>query len=202
MGVLLEALDKSHLIMKVLLLVALAVAAVMAEPEAEANADAWYGYYGYPYGYHGFPYRYGYYGYPAHYGHYLGKRSADSEPTADADSNVNFQLGPYGYRYVLGQTPVPVGPLVDVKTVAEDAEEKKVVLPVVGHPAYHYYGLPTYPAVPHLATTHFLGKREAEASPAPQSAPEADAWYGHYYGGYYGYPYRYYGGYYGYPYHW
>merc|ERR1712109_266528 len=65
--------NSSHLIMKVLLLVALAFAAVVAEPEAEANADA--GYYGL--GYYGYPYRYGYYGYPyryGYYGHYLGKR--------------------------------------------------------------------------------------------------------------------------------
>ena len=67
-----------------------------------------------------------YYGYPHHFGHYLGKRSADSEPTADADadSTVNFQLGPYGYNYVLGQNPVPFGPLLDTKT----AEEAKNVL--------------------------------------------------------------------------
>ena len=43
-----------------------------AEPEAEAapEADAWYGYYGHPYGgYYGYPYRYGYgyYGYGNRY---------------------------------------------------------------------------------------------------------------------------------------
>ena len=43
-----------------------------AEPKAEAapEADAWYGYYGHPYGgYYGYPYRYGngYYGYGQRY---------------------------------------------------------------------------------------------------------------------------------------
>ena len=41
-----------------------------AEPEAAPEADAWYGYYGHPYGgYYGYPYRYGYgyYGYGHRY---------------------------------------------------------------------------------------------------------------------------------------
>jgi len=167
-----------------------------------------------------------YYGYPHHFGHYLGKRSADSEPTADADadSTVNFQLGPYGYNYVLGQNPVPFGPLLDTKTAEEaknvflhpyagvyghplalpalptavaaeakpeeEADAKKVVLPIVGHPAYPY----GYPAVPYGAVPHLLGKREAEAE--AEAAPEADPWYayGGYPSGYYGYR-----GYLGYP---
>jgi len=215
-----------------------------------------YGYYGYPHPTHhvatvaaeakpveegkvaltGHPgYTAGYYGYPHpthHYGHYLGKRSADAEPTADADSTVNFQLGPYGYNYVLGQNPVPFGPLLDTKTAeearnvflhpyagvyghplalpalptavaaeaeaAEEVDARKVVLPIIGHPAYPY-GYPAvpygYPSVPHL-----LGKREAEAEAEAAPEAEADAWYGRgyyqsgLYSGHYGYP-----GYLGYP---
>merc|ERR1719219_189703 len=44
--------------------------------DAEPEADAYYGYYGYPYGYRAYGYRA--YGYPYHYGHYYGKRSADA----------------------------------------------------------------------------------------------------------------------------
>merc|ERR1712154_369916 len=84
---------KSQPNMKVLLIVALAVAAVVAEPEADPKADAaayyYGGYYGHP-GYYGYG-RYGYggyygLGYRGYYGHYLGKRSADAEPEADADA--------------------------------------------------------------------------------------------------------------------
>merc|ERR1711955_183414 len=80
-----------------------------AEPEAKADADAalLYGAYGYatsPYyggyslGYAASPYYGGYaYGaYPYTYGaRYLGKRSADAEPEADADAALLY--GSYGY---------------------------------------------------------------------------------------------------------
>merc|ERR1712066_160726 len=83
------------------------VAAVFAEPEAKADADAallygGYGYTGLGYaglGYAGLGYAglgYAGYGYPYAgygYGHYLGKRSADAEPEADAA----LLYGGYGY---------------------------------------------------------------------------------------------------------
>ena len=121
------------------MLVALAIATVVAEPEADANADALYykGYYGLPYGgYYGYPYRYGYYGHPYRYGHYLGKREA--EPTAEADSTVDFQLGLHGYRYVLDQSeaaaPVAAAPVAAAPVAAA---------PVLVHPGI--YGHPAYP---------------------------------------------------------
>merc|ERR1712106_148077 len=82
------------------------IAAVFAEPEAKADADAalLYGSYGYggyasPYnlgykGYAGYAGAYGAYPYAGAYsGHYIGKRSADAEPEADA----NAYYGAYGY---------------------------------------------------------------------------------------------------------
>merc|ERR1719234_2076279 len=82
-----------------------------AEPEAKADADAalLYGAYGYaasPY-YGG--YSLGYAGYTGYGGHaygaypytygarYLGKRSADAEPKADADADAALLYGAYGY---------------------------------------------------------------------------------------------------------
>merc|ERR1711876_132876 len=93
--------NKSQTTMKVLLIVALAVAAVVAGPEAEADAAVLYsGHYGHPgyYGYGGYGLGYrgyygGYYGYPYRgygYGHYLGKRSADAEPEADAAADAYY----------------------------------------------------------------------------------------------------------------
>merc|ERR1712128_122457 len=79
-----------------------------AEPEAKADAALLYGAYGYaasPYtyghaAYAGYPYAAGYagaygaYPYAGAYGaHYIGKRSADAEPEADADAFY----GAYGY---------------------------------------------------------------------------------------------------------
>merc|ERR1712201_10054 len=92
------------------------VAAVFAEPEAKPDADAallygGYGYTGLGYaglgyaglGYAGLDYAglgYAGYGYPYAgygYGHYLGKRSADAEPEADAEADVALLYGGYGY---------------------------------------------------------------------------------------------------------
>merc|ERR1712025_1122433 len=82
------------------------VAAVFAEPDAKADADAallygGYGYAGLGYaglgyaglgysgvGYAGYGYPYGGYG----YGHYIGKRSADAEPEADARLLLLFSM--------------------------------------------------------------------------------------------------------------
>ena len=73
-----------------------------ADPTAEADADALtYG--GRRFVYFGHPYQPNYYANYAthpgyHYGHYLGKRSADAEPTAEADPAVVYQgvTGVYG----------------------------------------------------------------------------------------------------------
>merc|ERR1712149_156892 len=85
------------------------VAAAFAEPEAKADAALLYGGYGYTgLGYAGLGYaRLGYaglgyagYGYPYAgygYGHYLGKRSADAEPEADAEADAALLYGGYGY---------------------------------------------------------------------------------------------------------
>merc|ERR1712193_28692 len=71
-----------------------------ADAEPEADAALLYGAYGYAgyaaspctYGYSTYPYSYG--GYPYTYGaRYLGKRSADAEPEADAA----LLYGAYGY---------------------------------------------------------------------------------------------------------
>merc|ERR1712177_136432 len=84
------------------------VAAACVVPEAKADADAGllygaYGYAGLGYaGYHGLGYA-GYAGYPYAYGaypyaygaHYIGKRSADAEPEANADAA--YLYGAYGY---------------------------------------------------------------------------------------------------------
>merc|ERR1712201_40958 len=81
------------------------VAAVFAEPEAKPDADAallygGYGYTGLGYavlgyaglGYAGLGYSgLGYAGYG--YGHYLGKRSADAEPEADAEADAALLYG-------------------------------------------------------------------------------------------------------------
>merc|ERR1712223_1304748 len=90
-------------------------AAAEADPEADAAADAWYGYYGHPayYGYRAYGYGYGlgyyghrwggYYGYPyarAYGYHYLGKRSAEAAPEADAEPWYYGRWGGYyGYPY-------------------------------------------------------------------------------------------------------
>merc|ERR1712223_817124 len=72
-----------------------------AAAEPKADADAFYGYYGHPlaYAHHGYGYaHHGYYGYPyAHHGYYYGKRSADAEPTADADAYYGYGYPYHGY---------------------------------------------------------------------------------------------------------
>merc|ERR1711992_339544 len=73
-----------------------------AEAEADAEADAFYGYTGYTGAYHPAVYGYGSrvygYGYPyAGYGYHYGKRSADAEPTADAEADAY-----YGYTGYTG----------------------------------------------------------------------------------------------------
>merc|ERR1712018_387625 len=100
-----------------------------ADAEADPEADPWLYYHGlgyaahpYGYGYHGLGYSHlGYYGYGHHLGyaayhgypyHYYGKRSAEAEPTAEADaeaspeadpwlyySHAGYGLHPYGYGY-------------------------------------------------------------------------------------------------------
>merc|ERR1719305_1012491 len=100
--------------MKYLAILAIALFAIVAaEPEAEADAEAaaaYYGGYGYGYGYglghrgyYGGYYGHGLYGRGYGYGHYLGKRSADAEPEADAEAGVAlyghaYGLYPYGLR--------------------------------------------------------------------------------------------------------
>merc|ERR1712021_173793 len=85
------------------------VAAAFAEPDAKADADAALLYGGYGYGGYASPYALGYRGYAGYAGyagaygaypyagaygaHYIGKRSADAEPEADA----NAYYGAYGY---------------------------------------------------------------------------------------------------------
>merc|ERR1711990_137502 len=103
--------------MKYLAILAIALFAIVAaEPEAEADAEAAAAYYGGYYG-RGYGYGYGYglghrgyyggyyghpYGYRAYgYGHYLGKRSADAEPEADAEAGVALYGHAFGYPYGL-----------------------------------------------------------------------------------------------------
>merc|ERR1712127_1167631 len=104
--------------MKYLAILAIALFAIVAaEPEAEADAEAaaayYGGYYGRGYGYgygyglghrgyYGGYYGHGLYGRGYGYGHYLGKRSADAEPEADAEAGValyGHAYGPYPYAY-------------------------------------------------------------------------------------------------------
>merc|ERR1719367_555847 len=90
------------------------------------------------------------YGYPYHY---YGKRSADAEPTADADAKADPWIaysGYTGYPYTYGHLPYYTHPVVTKKVVtvkADDSEEKKIVpltLPYGG--LYRYgYGYSGYP---------------------------------------------------------
>merc|ERR1719189_1725498 len=96
--------------MKFLVILAL-LGCVLAEPEAKADADAWYGGYGgYGLGYRGYGgyglgyrsyglgYARGYGGYGGYRSHYIGKRSADAEPKAEADAWYGG-YGGYGLGY-------------------------------------------------------------------------------------------------------
>merc|ERR1711935_343822 len=162
------------------------IAAAFAEPEAKADADAsvLYGAYGYagyaaPYslGYRGYAGAHGAYGaYPyAHsYGHYLGKRSADAEPEAEA----SVLYGSYGYAGYAA--PHSVG--------------------YTGYSGYPY----SHAAYPYAgAYGHCIGKRSADAEPEADAsvlygsygyAGYAASPYTHGYSGYAGYP-RAYGAY-------
>merc|ERR1712210_267451 len=90
-----------------------------AEPDAEADpeADPWLYYHGlgyaarpYGYGYYGLGHHYGYagYGYGHHLG-YAGKRSAEAEPTAEADAEASPEADPWLYYHGLGYAARPYG---------------------------------------------------------------------------------------------
>merc|ERR1712036_31646 len=92
-----------------------------ADAEADPEADPWLYYHGlgyaahpYGYGYYGLGHHYGYAGYYGHhlgyagyYGHHLGyygKRSAEAEPSPEADPwlyyhGLGYAARPYGYGY-------------------------------------------------------------------------------------------------------
>merc|ERR1712222_300268 len=102
MGILRLALGEGTTNMKLFVFACL-VAMALADAEPKADADPYYGYYGL--GYHGLGYglghRYGYAGL-GHYGYglgYYGKRSAEAEPTADADAKADPYYGYYGHGY-------------------------------------------------------------------------------------------------------
>merc|ERR1739848_729986 len=100
-----------------------------ADAEADPEADPWLYYHGlgyaahpYGYGYYGLGHRYGYagYGYGHHlcyagyYGHHLGlgyygKRSAEAEPTAEADAEASPEADPWLYYHGLGYATHPYG---------------------------------------------------------------------------------------------
>merc|ERR1712177_70032 len=142
--------------------VACVVAVVFAEPEAKAEADAallygGYGYTGLGYaglGYAGLGYAglgYAGYGYPYAgygYGHYLGKRSADAEPEAEADPALLY--GAYGY------TGLGYGGYRGLGYSAN-----------AGYP-YTGYG---YSAYSPYTFGHYLGKRSADAEPKAEADP-------------------------------
>merc|ERR1712210_95435 len=99
-----------------------------ADAEADPEADPWLYYHGlgyaarpYGYGYYGLGHHYGYagYGYGHHlgyagygYGHHLGyygKRSAEAEPTAEADAEASPEADPWLYYHGLGYAARPYG---------------------------------------------------------------------------------------------
>merc|ERR1711911_297249 len=106
MGILRLALGEGTTNMKLFVFACL-VAMALADAEPKADADPYYGYYGLGYhglGYRGYGYGLGHYGYAGlgHYGYglgYYGKRSADAEPTADADAKADPYYGYYGHGY-------------------------------------------------------------------------------------------------------
>merc|ERR1712003_456143 len=124
------------------------IAAAFAEPEAKADPALLYGAYGYG-GYAGYaaPYSLGYsaynYGaYPYTYGaRYIGKRSADAEPEADAA----LLYGNYGYTGYTGYAgfAAPYS---------------------LGYSAYNYG------AYPYSYGARYIGKRSADAEPEADAA--------------------------------
>merc|ERR1711872_1067743 len=143
--------------------IACLTAVAFAEPDAKADPDAallYGGYYGgYGLGYAGYGLGYAGYGYPyaaGYYGHYLGKRSADAEPEADADAALLY--GAYGYGgYGLGYAGY-------------------------GYGAYPYAAGYAYGGYPYAYGAYY-GKRSADAE--PEAEADAALLYGAYgYGGY------------------
>merc|ERR1712226_950444 len=87
-----------------------------ADAEADPEADPWLYYHGlgyaarpYGYGYYGLGYHYGYAGYYGHHLGYYGKRSAEAEPTAEADAEASPEADPWLYYHGLGYASHPYG---------------------------------------------------------------------------------------------
>jgi hypothetical protein len=165
-----------------------------AGPNPDAAADAWYGYYGYPYGY-----RYGIArpGYKWHDGYgygYGGRKKREADPQV-------LLAHPYAYAHYVPTTYV-------APTVFNHENHPSTVITATGH---HVYAAPWVVAAKPAEEAE-RKKREAGDDPVkgPNADPAADAWYAYYgypayHRGYYGYGlggyygHRYYGGYYGYP---
>merc|ERR1712106_1034275 len=135
------------------------IAAAFADPEAKADADAsvLYGAYGYAgyaasysLGYRGYAGAYsgayGAYPYAHSYGHYIGKRSADAEPEADA----SVLYGAHGYSgyaaspYAYGAYPYAhsYGHYIGKRSAYAEPEADASVL-------YGAYGYAGYAASPY-----------------------------------------------------
>merc|ERR1711892_513141 len=136
---------------KMKFIAAACLAAAFAEPEAKADADAADLYGAYGYGGHASPYALGYRGYAGYAGYagvyggrYLGKRSADAEPEADA----NAYYGAYGYS-AYGASPYAYSGYRGYSGLA-------------GYTGYSAYG-----AYPYAGAygSHYIGKRSADAEP-------------------------------------
>merc|ERR1712127_370422 len=188
MGIQWSVYTTTTIIMMKSIFFAALVAAVAAEAAPEADADAYYGAYGYSgltnYGYglnrlsYGGAYGLGlrsyaaapaYTGYSAYTGYgnlygagygarYLGKRSADAEPEAEAEADAYYGNGyTVGYRNLYGAGYGYSG-LNNYAAVRSYAA-----------PAYSAYAAPAYTGY----GARYLGKRSADAE------PEADAYYGY-----------------------
>merc|ERR1712128_273614 len=125
-------------------------------------------------GYSGYPYAHAAYPHTGAYGHYIGKRSADAEPEADA----SVLYGAYGYAGYAA-SPYTHG--------------------YSGYAASPY----AYGAYPYTYGTRYIGKRSADAEPDADASVLYGAYgcagyaaspYTHGYSGYAGYP-RAYGAY-------
>ena len=152
---------------------ALFAASVFAEPDSEAEAKPWLAYAGYPYAatyaHAAYPYAgvygLGYNGY-ALGGHYLGKRSADSEPEAEADAKPWLAYGAYPYAATYA------------------------------HAAYPYAGVYGLGYNGYALGAHYLGKRSADADPEAYYGGYGYGYPYHSYGYPYAHPLGYsYGGY-------